>query len=291
MAIVAIGAPLNTLKRYPISFYWIAALLITYVIGIGAYFLLRGVQSHLGTHVPYVNDLGLKFGPSIAGIASMWLAGGGRSVREMLGRILKWRASWGLYLLAVTVPPATFLTALGVRGHWSALSAIDPKMAASVFATQLAVNTCLGGGLAEEIGWRGFMLPRLCTRYTPVMASVIVAIAWFGWHVPGYLLTDKAQTDPILPFLLIVFPVSIVLARLYFGGGGSLLLPILMHGSINASSYAMLILLPTVTSSPTFQPGNDWVLAILWVVLAGVVVLQSGMQLARRAPGLPVHPS
>jgi hypothetical protein len=70
---------------------------------------------------------------------------------------------------------------------------------------------------------------------------------------------------------------------LYFGGGESLLLPILMHGSINASSYAMLILLPAVTSSSRFQPGNDWVLAGLWVVLASAVVLQSGKQLARSA--------
>ena len=100
------------------------------------------------------------------------------------------------------------------------------------------------------------MLPRLCERYTPFIASLVVAIAWFAWHVPGYLLTDKAAADPILPFAAIVFPFSIILAWLYYSASESLLLPVLMHASINASSYSMLILIPQVTTSPSFQPAK-----------------------------------
>jgi membrane protease YdiL (CAAX protease family) len=276
---------MNITRRFPITNYLFAAFTITYVIGIGVYILLKNLQVHLGTHVPYVNDLGLKFGPSIAGILMMWLTGGGKSLRHLLARNLRWRAPVALYLLALAVPPATFAIALCMRGHASEVYALDPMTATTVFGMQLAVNTFLGGGMSEEFGWRGFMLPRLSQRYTPLIASLIVGIAWFAWHVPGYLLTDKAETDPILPFLLAVFPFSIVLARLYYGGGESLLLPILMHGSINASSYSILILMPKVTSSPTFQPANDWILAGLWIVVALVVVLRTGRQLGRSAGG------
>jgi membrane protease YdiL (CAAX protease family) len=148
---------------------------------------------------------------------------------------------------------------------------------------QLAINTLLGGGLSEELGWRGFMTPHLSKRRTPLAASLIVAVAWFAWHIPGYLLTNKAEADPILPFAVIVFPLSVVLTWLYYRASESLLLPVLLHASLNASSYAMLILIPQVASAPTFQPANDWVLAGIWVSLAVVVLARAGAELGRTA--------
>jgi len=273
----------NFIRRYPIPFYLIAAFTITYVVGVGAYLLSSKVQALLGTHVPHVNDLVLKFGPSLAGLFMIWVVARRKGLQYVLGRLIRWRASFNLYLVAVGVPPATFLIALLLRGHGSELSTVDPIRALRVFGLQLAINTFLGGGLSEEIGWRGFMLPQLCKRYTPFIASFIVAVAWFAWHVPAYLLTNKAEADPILPFAVIVFPFSIVLAWLYYRSSESLLLPVLLHASINASSYSLLILIPQVTASPAFQPANDWVLAATWFVLALVILVKSGQQLGRNA--------
>ena len=43
----------------------------------------------------------------------------------------------------------------------------------------------LGGGL-EEPGWRGFGLPVLQERYSPLRATLILGLVWGVWHVPVY---------------------------------------------------------------------------------------------------------
>jgi membrane protease YdiL (CAAX protease family) len=104
------------------------------------------------------------------------------------------------------------------------------------------------------------------------MASIFVAAAWLAWHVPGYLLTDKSSADPFLPFAVISLPFSIVFTWIYYRSRQSLLLPILLHGSINASFYSLVALSPPVTASTGFQPAFDWVLAILWSVAAIILL-------------------
>jgi uncharacterized protein len=277
----------NLARRCPVASYLIAAVTLSYVLGIGAYLLFKNVQALLGTNVPHVNDLGLKYGPSLAGLLITWVIAGGDGVRHLLSRVVKWRGSATLYVMAVVVPPATIIAALLLRGHATELGAVNPAGALSVFVAQLAINTFLGGGLSEELGWRGFMTPHLSMRHTPLVASSIVAVAWFAWHIPAYLLTNKAEVDPILPFAVIVFPLSVFLSWLYFRSGESLLFPVLFHASLNASTYAMLSLVPRVATSPGFQPANDWMLAGIWAGLACIVVAAFGARLGRSASTNP----
>lgn len=153
--------------------------------------------------------------------------------------------------------------------------------ALGVFAVQLLLGVFLGGGLGEELGWRGFLLPRLCERHSPLMASLLVAVAWFVWHIPAYVLADKGESDPVLPFAVILVPFSIILTWAYFRSRESLVLPVLVHGAINASFYTMVDLLPGVTGAAGFQPGFDWIVAGIWCVLAGIVLVRSGPGLGR----------
>ena len=106
---------MNSIRRYPIAFYLLAAFTITYVAGIGAYLLSRKVQALLGTHVPHVNDLVLKFGPSLAGLLMTWVVARGKGLRYLLGCLIRWRAPPLLYLVAVVVPPAGWRSERGTR--------------------------------------------------------------------------------------------------------------------------------------------------------------------------------
>ena len=47
--------------------------------------------------------------------------------------------------------------------------------------------TALVRGGIEEPGWRGFMLPELQRRYSPLGASLVIAVFWDLWHIPLYL--------------------------------------------------------------------------------------------------------
>jgi membrane protease YdiL (CAAX protease family) len=99
------------------------------------------------------------------------------------------------------------------------------------------------GGVTEETGWRGFALPLLQTRMTPLAATLIVGFMWGVWHVPArpdilagaYGLWGGVV---LLGLLLVRFLfLSIVMTYFYNRAGGSTLIAISMHGLHNDSVF------------------------------------------------------
>jgi membrane protease YdiL (CAAX protease family) len=260
------------IKRYPVPFFLAATIAFTYAAGVGAFLIARKIQLWTGIELGWAGELVLKFGPSLAGILTIAITAGLRGVRDLLRRCVQWRGPISLYVAAIFLQPVILLLVLVLRGYGPQLQTVTIEAAIGAFAIQLLLNVFLGGGLSEELGWRGFMLPRLCNRYSPLVASVLVAVAWFAWHVPGYILFNKAASDPVLPFAVILLPFSIILTWVYLRSNQGLVLPILLHGSINASFYAMEELLPGVTNASDFQPAFDWWLAGIWCLLAFLVL-------------------
>ena len=58
-----------------------------------------------------------------------------------------------------------------------------PRLPAALIT--VFVSTALfGGPLGEEIGWRGYALPQLLSRYSPLASSLILGLVWGAWHAP-----------------------------------------------------------------------------------------------------------
>src|SRR6185295_19358647 len=94
----------------------------------------------------------------------------------------------------------------------------------------------LGGQAGEELGWRGYALPRMASRLGMRAASVLLGVLWAGWHLPLFFLSgiDKSgQSFPV--YVLQVTAVSVGMAWLYQHTRGSLLLAMLMHSAGNQS--------------------------------------------------------
>ena len=141
-------------------------------------------------------------------------------------------------------------------------------------------TTLINGPLTEEPGWRGFLLPRLQSRYAPLAASLIVGAIWVIWH-PPLLLSDPTGQRPALQFTAMVLAQSVVFAWVYNGTRGSVLLVILMHGSANTVAR---VFGPTLIGSDAYGV-FWWSLAALWWVVALGVIIVIGM--ARdRAPSM-----
>lgn len=93
----------------------------------------------------------------------------------------------------------------------------------------------LVGSAAEEIGWRGFLLPNLQKRYTPFISSIIVGILWGVWHLNF--------TGGILGFILYtvtIIELSILMSWVYNKSNGNLLLMIIWHLIFNLTSHIFL---------------------------------------------------
>jgi membrane protease YdiL (CAAX protease family) len=101
-----------------------------------------------------------------------------------------------------------------------------------VMAAALVISTWVQAG--EEIGWRGYALPRLSERFGLGPAGVILGILWATWHLPLFFFPGSDLREQSFPlYLLQVTAISVAMAWLYWRTGGSLLLVMLLHAAVN----------------------------------------------------------
>jgi membrane protease YdiL (CAAX protease family) len=168
------------------------------------------------------------FGPMTA--AAIIISRTGGSLSEWLRSILRWRVSWLYYAYALGLPVllAVILNlALAALGRQPDLSLVVDRIPAYV-QTLLLTAVIFGG--QEEPGWRGFALPRLQQRHSPLVATLILGLGWGIWHVPLY---GPAG-----------FVVPLVLAFYYtwlYNKTSSVLLCILLHASFTPAQDHLLL--------------------------------------------------
>ena len=102
------------------------------------------------------------------------------------------------------------------------------------------------GPVGEEFGWRGFALPRLLERFSPLNASLRLGLIHAAWHLPLFFIPGMPQTQVSFPiFTLGVVSIAIVDTAIYLRTGANLLLAILVHlmanvcGGLALDAHAM----------------------------------------------------
>ncbi|HJT17392.1 MAG TPA: CPBP family intramembrane glutamic endopeptidase, partial [Thermoanaerobaculia bacterium] len=150
----------------------------------------------------------------------------------LLRRVLQWRVRWTYYAIAIFLMSAikltTALLARVATGSW-------PKFGTTPFVI-LLIATLLSTPVqaGEEIGWRGYALPRLIERVGFTGGSIVLGVVWALWHIPQFFLPGAEAPIQWLPlFVIQVVAYSILLAWLYVRTNGSLLLTMLMHAAFN----------------------------------------------------------
>ena len=74
----------------------------------------------------------------------------------------------------------------------------------------------LGGPLGEEIGWRGYALPKLMKRYSPFIASLILGLVWAFWHLPAFFIAGSSQEGISFPLYIInTIVLTLIITILY----------------------------------------------------------------------------
>jgi membrane protease YdiL (CAAX protease family) len=172
------------------------------------------------TYMPFA-ALGI-FGPLVAALVLAWRERGGSGVRALVQPLLLWRVHPGWYLMGLVVPGA--LLALVLFG----LSAAGRTGPLVYFPVGGAIGVSLVISLAEEVGWRGFALPRLQRRFGPFVASTLLGVLWYLWHWPMFL-GMGVPLDLVLVMLLYFVGASLLMTWIYNGTGGSLLLAVVAH--------------------------------------------------------------
>ncbi len=133
-----------------------------------------------------------------------------------------------------------------------------------------------GGPLAEEIGWRGFALPRMQARYGALRSTLLLGVLWTFWHLPHFL-TAAQRGGPgsslsilyiNLPiFLLLVMSIAVIMTWVFNHTKGSLFIAMLLHTSINTFSLMLALFSdPIVTSTDLSVTIGLGILAIVILI-------------------------
>src|SRR5215218_2140616 len=164
--------------------------------------------------------------PSTLGLVFIGLLRGRPGVRRVLRRLVHGRIGLRWYLavlaLAMLVPLAVGVSVL--------MGGDTPVVDNTIFGVLFLFAFMIfpGSALGEELGWRGFALPRLQARHSALKASLIIGIPWGCWHLPIWLTdNDGHPISLFVPFVIAVSATSVICTWLYNSTGGSLLIIVL----------------------------------------------------------------
>ncbi|WP_448639219.1 CPBP family intramembrane glutamic endopeptidase [Geodermatophilus sp. URMC 63] len=185
-------------------------------------------------------SLGTPFfpgGPLVAALVVIATADGRRGFRQLGSRLVRWRVGWVWYVVALGLPVLMVL-ATGVLTWWSGASA--PDLSGVVWTDVvllLALRTVnpTDSALGEEPGFRGYALPHLQDRLSPLAAAGVLGVLTAGWHVPLVALGNLGWIG--LPSTVVI---TFLYVWLFNRSGGSLLMAVLFHASQGAFTFGML---------------------------------------------------
>lgn len=213
------------------------------------------------------------FAPSIVALSLTARSEGGASVSALLRRVVQWRvgARWYVFALSYTVVVklAVALIHRAATGAWPRFG----DLPLYIIPVAIAFSTPVQAG--EEIGWRGYVLPRLAERLGLAPASIVLGLIWGCWHLPQFFIREAdTYGQSFFLFVLQVTALSVAMAWLYARTNGSLLLTMLLHAAVNNSKDIVPSATPGATNTFGFHASLvAWLtVTVLWICAAYFLV-------------------
>jgi uncharacterized protein len=267
------------IKSNPLLCYYI----LVFAISWGGILVIAGGPSSLPCAKDQIDPLllpvmvALFAGPSVTGLLMIGLVKGKAGFRDLFSRMTKWRVELRWYIVALLAGPLLFTAASLVLSLFSsqflpALFIAKDKIALLIFGISYGL---IGGGILEELGWTGFAVPTLRSRYSIIRTGLIAGILWGAWHfMVIYWMSDPNGVIPLallLPIQLFSWlpAYRVLMVWVYERSGESMLIAIIMHANLSAS---MLILQPQRMEGISLLTYILTVATVLWLVTIAVII-------------------
>lgn len=221
---------MRALKRWVSAHPVVAFFILTFVISWASWLPMAAYNRGLvDASIPALYFIG-GIGPGIAAWIVLRIIRGGSAETDLFGPLLRWRVHWKWWVVAILLFPVIWCVAALIVGKLdSHLASIAPSWGIAV-----ALIGALFAAIPEELGWRGFALSALQTKYSALTASLIVGVVWALWHLPLLLGANPfMSTYPLGPFLLWVVAASVLYAWVYNSTRGSVLIVVILHAFAN----------------------------------------------------------
>lgn len=219
------------------------------------------------------------YAPSLVALLLSWYLEGAAGAKDLLRRLLMWRVGLSWNLLALMAGPAVYAVAVWIYAAFGGfLGAVNYGLLPWIPVVFL-VSLFLGP-LAEEIGWRGFVLPRLNPQARPVLAALVVGIIWGAWHIPLFwaVIGTSVSGFPVTFGSVALFFLSTIGASflyVWFSNktAGSIWIAVLIHLGWNASGNIVSLLFPEMSAVQKLD-FYLYPIGLMWGVLGCVAVVK-----------------
>jgi uncharacterized protein len=234
------------------------------------------------------------FGPSLAALIVLSVTSGTQGVGSLLRRLLLWRVGLQWYAFVLLWPALLSLAASGLAvlfggpapdfAHPPVLrfASLPPEAQGIGLLVLLPIaflqQFFLGSSMGEELGWRGYALPRLQARHSALLASIILGLLWGLWHLPLFLTQGDSRASVSLGWWLAgIVLAPIIYTWVYNHTQGSLLIVLLLHTTTALTSS----FLSSAATAPMFEVVVQLFVVSILVLVTGPTSLSRQQTLAR----------
>ncbi len=210
-----------------------------------------------------------SFAPALVALAVAAITEGNAGAAALLRRLFIWRVGPWWYAAALGIPVVVSLAIVGLS------LLLGPPGAARIGPLSPLLLILFIFAAGEELGWRGYALPRLLSSRPPLAVALFLGVihAWYHaplWWSPGF----PTPAYSFGAFLATSLGFGVLWTWLYQQTQGSVLIATLFHGAINAAGNVFFAGIPSAQLS--------WLLPVGFVVAAFVVLAVSGLNLSRK---------
>ena len=259
----------QTMRQHPLFFFFLMSYAFTWIVLIpyilSVWGILKGNFEFLYIVKPFV-------GPTLAAIIMIYITDGKEGLLQLRKRLRQRRAGWQWYLLILVAIPALLLLGIIIQpGTVASFQGLTPRL--QVTYPLYFVIVFFGVALPEEIGWRGFALPRMQPRYGPLWGTLLLGVLWSFWHLP-FFLTPGHSGGPgtsfttlltsFSYFFVMVMAFSIIFTWVFNHTGGSIFMSNLLHAAIDT---------PQLVWIPLFLAVDETKMNLASLIAFGVLAL------------------
>jgi membrane protease YdiL (CAAX protease family) len=236
------------IRKHPLFFFFLFTFTISWIFLTAEVLAVWGFLPNDSGFIIVVNIL-FTFGPTCAALITTGVIEGRDGLLQLRTRLRQLRAGWQWYLFILVGIPALLLLGLIIQpGILASFTGLTPLVIAQ-YPLYFFVVWFGGGPLGEEIGWRGFALPRMQPRYGPLWGTLLLGIPWAFWHLPQFLtpyqgggpgtgLTTLLRNFSL--FFVFVIALAIIMTWLFNHTKGSIFFAVTTHASVNTPTLVLV---------------------------------------------------
>lgn len=254
------------LTKYPVTGFIVLTFFISLAIGFPLkLFVLNAMFQNSEIGLNYISKILVVFGPAIAAFIVTSVTDGSEGVLALLGK-LKPNPTHIIWWMGLPVAGMCITVGCFVAGGFTleqlivAMTAVSPfLLLAHIFASLVFI------GIGEELGWRGWLLPKLSQGRPIGIAMLLVYVTWALWHLPIFFSGYRIA----VPFAIILLAVSVLFTWLWYRVDGNLFVMAIAHASVD---FPYSFFDERVGKKHLPEVSNAWVLlAVAYLLIAAIL--------------------